>query len=134
MFDAEYVNIFGVPFIFLPHESDENVAPKPTSPKTAIEPVPAKAAFEIKWPNIIRIEHVYRPRLSLDWNRAEPLEINASETAQVAELAPIVDGKPNVSKVSDTPICESALPTWLEWTQIDRPRVPEFSVAIESVE
>ena len=31
MFDAEYVNIFGVPFTFLPHESDENVAPKPTS-------------------------------------------------------------------------------------------------------
>ena len=30
MFDAEYVNIFGVPFTFLPHESDENVAPKPT--------------------------------------------------------------------------------------------------------
>ena len=24
--------------------------------------------------------------------------------------------------------------TWLEWTQIDRPRVPEFSVSIESVE
>ncbi len=62
--------------------------------------MPAKAAFEIKWPNIIRIEHVYRPRLSLDWNRAEPLELNASETAQVAELAPIVDGKPDVSKVS----------------------------------
>ena len=31
MFDAEYVNIFGVPFTFLPHESDENVTPKPTS-------------------------------------------------------------------------------------------------------
>ena len=31
MFDAEYVNIFGVPFTFLPYESDENVAPKPTS-------------------------------------------------------------------------------------------------------
>ena len=29
MFDAEYVNIFGVPFTFLPHESDENVALKP---------------------------------------------------------------------------------------------------------
>ena len=100
MFDAEYVNIFGVPFTFLPHESDENVAPKPTSPKTAIEPVLAKAAFEIKWPNIIRIEHVYRPLPSLDWNRAEPLELNAGETAQVAELAPIVDGKPDVSNVS----------------------------------
>ena len=100
MFEPEYVNIFGVPFTFLPHEGDESGPPKPTSPKTAIEPVAEKAVFEIKWPNIIRIEHVYRPRLSLDWNRAEPLELNASETAQVAELAPIVDGKPDVSKVS----------------------------------
>ena len=100
MLKPEYVNIFGVPFTFLPHESDESVAPKPTSPKTAIESVAEKAAFEIKWPNIIRIEHVYRPRLSLDWNRAEPLELNASETAQVAELAQIVDGKPDVSKLT----------------------------------
>ena len=100
MFDPEYVNIFGVPFTFLPHEGGEGGPPKPSSAKTAIEPVPEKAQFEIKWPNIIRIEHVYRPRLTLDWNRAERLELNASETAQVAELAPIVDGKPDVSKLT----------------------------------
>ena len=100
MFEPEYVNIFGVPFTFLPHESDEGVAPKPPTPKTAVEPAAEKAAFEITWPNIIRIEHVYRPQLSLDWDKVEALEINASETAQVVELAPIVDGKPDVSKVS----------------------------------
>ncbi len=100
LFEPEYVNIFGVPFTFLPHESDEDVAPKPPTPKAAIEPVTEKAAFEIKWPNIIRIEHVYQPRLSLDWERVERLELNAGETAQVAELAPIVDGKPDISKVS----------------------------------
>ena len=98
MFDPEYVNIFGVPFTFLPHESDESVTPKPPSPKTAIEPVTEKAAFEIKWPNIIRIEHVYRPRLSIEWNTVDPLELNAGETPQVAELAPIVDGKPDFSQ------------------------------------
>ena len=100
MFEPEYVNIFGVPFTFLPHESNDSVAPKPPKPKTAIGPVSEKAGFEIRWPNIIRIEHVYRPRLSLDWERVQPLELDASETAQVAELAPIVDGKPDVSKLS----------------------------------
>lgn len=100
MFEPEYVNIFGVPFTFLPHESDESVAPKPPSPKTAIEPLDQKGEFEIRWPNVIRIEHVYRSRLSLDWKRVEPLDLNASETTQVAELAPIVDGKPDVSKLS----------------------------------
>ena len=99
LFEPEYVNIFGVPFTFLPHESDESVAPRPPMPKTAVEPVEEKAAFEIRWPNVIRIEHVYRPRLSLDWARIERLELSAIETAQVAELAPIVDGKPDVSKL-----------------------------------
>ena len=100
MFEPEYVNIFGVPFTFLPHESDESVTPKPPSPKTAVEPVAAKTAFEISWPNVIRIEHVYRPRLSLEWERVDTLQLNASETAQIAELAPIVDGKPDVSKLT----------------------------------
>ena len=104
MFEAEYVNIFGVPFTFLPHETDESVAPKPPTPKTAIEPVPEKVAFEIRWPNVVRIEHVYRPRLTLDWGKVDILEINASETPQVAELAPIVDGKPDVSKLSSIDI------------------------------
>ena len=99
-FDPEYVNIFGIPFTFLPHESDEGHKPAPPKPKTAIESVPEKAAFEISWPNIVRIEHVYRPRLSLDWVKVAPLELNASQTAQLAELAPVVDGKPDESKIS----------------------------------
>ncbi len=100
MFEPEYVNIFGVPFTFLPHESDESVAPKPPTPKTAIEPVAEKSAFEIKWPNVVRIENVYRSRLTVDWNKMERLELNASDTAQVAELAPVVDGKPDLTKVT----------------------------------
>ena len=87
-FDPEYVNIFGIPFTFLPHESDESQKPAPPKPKTAIEPVPEKVAFEINWPNIVRIEHVYRPRLNLNWDKVAPLELNASQTAQLAELAP----------------------------------------------
>ena len=98
--DPEYVNIFGVPFTFLPHESEGDGPPKPPTPKTAIEPDPEKAEFEISWPNIIRIEHVYRPLLSLDWEKVSPLELNASQTASLAELAPIVDGKPSVSDIS----------------------------------
>lgn len=100
LFDPEYVNIFGVPFTFLPHESEEGTIPIPPQPKTAIEPASAKADFEISWPNIVRIDHVYRPRLSLDWDKVKLLELNASETAQLAELAPILDGKPDVTKLS----------------------------------
>ena len=100
LFDPEYVNIFGVPFTFLPHESEEGTIPAPPKPKTAIEPDPAKASCEISWPNVIRIDHVYRPRLSLDWSKVKPLELNASQTAKLAELAPILEGKPDVTKVA----------------------------------
>ena len=33
-FDAEYVNVFGVPFTFLPHEGDDSEPPPPPPPKT----------------------------------------------------------------------------------------------------
>ena len=39
LFEPEYVNIFGVPFTFLPHEGGENGPAQPPRPKTAIEPV-----------------------------------------------------------------------------------------------
>jgi type III restriction enzyme len=100
LFDPEYVNIFGVPFTFLPHESKEGAIPTPPKPKTPIEPDPAKSAFEISWPNVIRIDHVYKPHLSLDWSKVKPLELNASQTAKLAELAPILEGKPDVSKIA----------------------------------
>jgi type III restriction enzyme len=99
-FEPEYVNIFGVPFTFLPHESAEGTIPTPPTPKTAIEPDPAKTQFATSWPNVIRIDHVYRPRLSLDWDKVKLLELNASQTAKLAELAPIVEGKPDVTKLA----------------------------------
>ena len=99
LFEPEYVNIFGVPFTFLPHESQEGVIPPPPKPKTAIEPVADKAAFEIRWPNVVRIDHVYRPRLSLDWDAVALLELNASQTARLADLAPMVEGKPDISQI-----------------------------------
>jgi type III restriction enzyme len=101
MFTPEYVNIFGVPFTFLPHEStDENGPPPPPVAKTAIEPVAEKKQYEINWPNVIRIEQTYKPKLTLDMERVKPLELNAFETAQIAELAPMVDGKPDLTKIS----------------------------------
>ena len=47
LFTPEYVNIFGVPFTFLPHETQIDGPPPPPEPKTAVEPTADKAAFEI---------------------------------------------------------------------------------------
>lgn len=100
-FEAEYVNIFGVPFTFLPHEGGDGPPPPPPPPKTRIEPVPEKKEYGISWPNIIRINHEYRPNLSLDLAKVKPLELNANDTATLAEMAPMVDGKPDVTKITE---------------------------------
>ncbi len=100
LFEAEYVNIFGVPFTFLPHEGGDGPPPPPPAPKTRIEPVPEKKQFEISWPNIIRIDHEYRSHLSLDLSGVKPLVLNAADNATLAEMAPVVEGKPDVTKLT----------------------------------
>src|SRR6266436_3276854 len=76
LFDPDYVNIFGVPFTFLPHEGGDGPPPPPPTPKTRVEPLADKREFEITWPNILRIDHVYRPRLDLDLARVNGLTLN----------------------------------------------------------
>ena len=100
LFDAEYVNVFGVPFSFLPHEGSDNGAPPPPPPKTRVAPDPKQSAHEISWPNVLRIEHILDHKLELDWETVEKLALDASKIIEKAGLAPVVDGKPDVSSIS----------------------------------
>ena len=95
LFEPEYVNIFGVPFTFLLHEGGEGTPPPPPKPKTKIEPRKEKAEHEITFPNIVRIDNVYRPQLKLDWDKVNALEIDPYESITKAELAAIISGKAN---------------------------------------
>ncbi|MHA2644567.1 MAG: BPTD_3080 family restriction endonuclease [bacterium JZ-2024 1] len=99
LFDPEYVNIFGVPFTFLPHESTEGGPPPPPTPRTRVEPDPSKAQYEISWPNVVRIDRVFQPRLTVEGSALPPLVLEASGTARIAELAPILEGKPDVTQI-----------------------------------
>ena len=98
LFEPEYVNIFGIPFTFLPHEGEGDTPPPPPRPKTAIEPIPDRHAFEISWPNVVRIEHTLCPILSIDWKELRPLDLDVSKILKSVELAPIVEGQPDVTK------------------------------------
>jgi len=100
LFDAEYVNIFGVPFTFLPHEAHDGPPPPPPDPKTRIEPVMQKQQYQMSWPNIIRVEHTYRPKLTLDMSQVKTLVLDAYDTAMLAELAPVVAGKPDMTRIA----------------------------------
>ena len=94
LFDPEYVNIFGVPFTFLPHEETAGV-PAPPAPKTRIEAVQEKIAHAITWPNVVRIDRVYRSYLILNQTEIAHLEIAPYEVITKVELAEIIAGKPN---------------------------------------
>jgi type III restriction enzyme len=103
LFQPEYVNIFGVPFTFLPHEGGAETAPPTPQPaKTKIEPLlERKAAYEIIWPNVLRVDHEYRPHLTLDPQKIQPLMLDTYKTPTIVEQAPIIDGKPDVSRITE---------------------------------
>lgn len=101
LFEPEYVNIFGVPFTFLPHEGGEGSPPPPPQPKTIIEPVKEKVQHEIKWPNVIRIEHIYKAKLMLDYENVTSIELDPYESITHTELAAIIAGKPNPAALTE---------------------------------
>ncbi|CAE6492530.1 hypothetical protein [Candidatus Nitrosotenuis uzonensis] len=101
LFEPEYVNIFGVPFTFLPHEGGEDAPPVPPTPKTRIYVDDAKKEHEISWPNVIRINHVYLPKLTLDLKDIKSIELRPEDTPRLVEVAPIIEGKPDVTKITE---------------------------------
>jgi len=106
-FEAEYVNIFGVPFTFLPHEEGNDDPPPPPPPKTMVEALREREQqFCISWPNVVRIEHVYAPQLELDLEKVSVLELNPHDTPTHAELAAILEGKPNMDSLSEIDLVE----------------------------
>ncbi len=106
LFEPEFVNVFGVPFTFLPHEADDGTPPPPPKPKTRVEVLSERAAFEIEWPNVLRIDHTYEPRLTLDLESVKPLTIDAAQARLLAEVAPTVDGKPDLSQIKEVDLKE----------------------------
>ena len=98
LFTPEYVNIFGVPFTFLPYEDDsEGPPPAPPPPKTKIEPIKEKSSHQITWPNVIRIDHILESTLSLDVAHVTPLQLDPHQRITEVQLDPIIAGKPHSS-------------------------------------
>ena len=98
----DYVNIFGVPFTFMPHETTDDRKTRAQVPKYVIEPRPEKQQYELQWPRIARIEYEMKPTLSLDMRKVRPLELVLRETITRADMAKILGG--NVDTSETTPI------------------------------
>ena len=100
LFSPEYVNVFGIPFTFLPHEGGIGTTPLPPPPTTLIEPVSNKAEHKISWPNVDRIHIDYIPKLVVDWTKAEHLKLRSDGIATTVGMAQVLEGKPDPNKMS----------------------------------
>src|SRR5260370_12035947 len=60
------------------------------------------------WPNVIRIDHEYRPQLTLDTSKVKRLVLDAYQTPMIAALAPMIDGKPDFTKLKEIHLEELA--------------------------
>ena len=99
-FLPEYVNVFGVPLSVFQDIGEGLEIPHPPRPSVEIEVVPGRNQYEIRWPNVLRVESVLKPTLVLDWDAVEPLTLDPMQTPIQAEIAPALTGYADLSKVS----------------------------------
>jgi type III restriction enzyme len=99
LFKPEYVNVFGVPLSIFQDVGAGGEAPPPPKHSTQVESLPERGEFEIRWPNVLRVDTVVRPTLVVDWAKVEPLRLDPAQTPTSAEIAPALGGATNMDQV-----------------------------------
>ena len=95
----EFVNVFGVPLSIALQPGEGGTSPPPPKPSTQIESLSARNVYEIKWPNILRVDQVVRPQLVVEWSTVAPLTIDPATMTMQAEIAPALGGAADWSQV-----------------------------------
>jgi type III restriction enzyme len=99
LFRPEFVNIFGVPLSIFQDVDGEGEAPPPPKPSTQIESLPERNSLEIRWPNVLRVDPVVRPELSVRWHEVEVLRLEPQHTPITADFAPALGGATDWSRI-----------------------------------
>jgi Type III restriction enzyme, res subunit len=100
LFVPEFVNVFGVPLSVFVDADGGGDAPAVAKPSQQIESLKSRTEFELRWPNVLRVEVVVRPVLAVDWAQVTPLTLDPAHTIVSAELAPAVGGAPDMAKAT----------------------------------
>ncbi len=86
----EYVNVFGIPFSFMPHEGSDDAGETTSQPVTAVYPEDSKSEYEIGWPDgSVKMEH----RERLGPVSISPIEIQGGDIATSVTVAQLISGK-----------------------------------------
>lgn len=99
LFVPEYVNVFGVPLSIFQDVGMGGEAPPPPKPSIQIESLPERNDLEIRWPNVVRVDTVVHPVLTVDWSKVEPLTLDPAHTPISAEIAPALGGATNWEQI-----------------------------------
>ncbi|MBC6498045.1 MAG: DEAD/DEAH box helicase family protein [Alphaproteobacteria bacterium GM7ARS4] len=97
LYTPEHVDVFGVPFSFLPCEEGDDLRAGMFEPLCSVAYMPERSDKNITWPRVQRINVSYRPSLALE--DVTPLTIDAATIPKIVELAPKVDNQPDLSDV-----------------------------------
>jgi type III restriction enzyme len=73
-----------------------------------VEVAPGRHQYEIRWPNVLRVDTVLQPTLVMDWDAAETLALDPMQTPIHAEIAPALAGQADLSKVSEIDLEKAA--------------------------
>ena len=98
LFRPEYVNVFGVPLTVFQDSEEGGAPPPPPRPSTAVQSLAERSDFEIVWPNVLRIDAVVRPELTIDWAQVPALKIDPARIQLSAELAPALGDAADLSR------------------------------------
>lgn len=98
LFKSEYVNVFGVPLSIFQDVGEGGDPPPPPKPSTQIEALAERSSLEIAWPNVLRVDVIVRPELTVDWSTIPPLKIDPAQVVVTADLAPALGGAADMSK------------------------------------
>lgn len=77
-------------------------------PKTKIEPKHDRTALEIKWPHVLRVDYKLNYFLDIDWDKLKPLKLSTDDARTVVEIAPVIDGKPDLTRLSELQLLKFA--------------------------
>ena len=92
--------MFGVPLSIALSPGDDGPPPPPPKNTTQIESLIDRNEFEIRWPNILRIDAVVQPQLVVDWSKVKPFRIDPAQVVIRAEIAPALGGASDWSQIS----------------------------------
>ena len=101
LFHPEYVNVFGVPLSIFQEVGEGEGGGRITRESVQVEVAPGRNQYEIKWPNVLRVEKVLKPTLVIDWDKVQPLTLDPMQTPIRVEVAPALSGYADLSKVAD---------------------------------